>query len=277
MRQYRPETIDADTLKKSYWLLGHIQQFKKNAVISVMCIEGFVIFLVLAQFTGYLYYALVRQEKVIDPLRASAERVGSPIVIPDPVIISYGAVPQVRGLYDLYALLKNDNQGWRADFDFIYSVNGVELPAQKTFLLPLEQKYALKTDVTAQELPQISYRIANLGWHRLSKSDVLALSDRSQFEIQGTQLLSGQGAQGGARLQFVLKNNSTYKFWDFRVPIVLKQGNTISAVALIPIFSIDRNEKKRLEVQWEYPVNASAFEIIPDIDILNPSTLRPAL
>ncbi|MBI4599404.1 hypothetical protein HY732_00605 [Candidatus Uhrbacteria bacterium] len=280
MRTDRPEAITTDTLKKSYWLLQHLGTFRKNTAIFFIAIESIVILLVLVQFGGYAYYAFVREEKIVDPLRANAETELPLISIPEPSILSYGAVPHGQGQYDLYAELKNPNQGWRADFDFFYSLNGAEQSAQHVFLFPFEKKYILKTGIAAQGLPTVSYRIANLGWRRLSRADTAAIVDRNQFEIRDINLAPGQGAggiQGGMRLTFMVQNNSVYKFWDFRVPVVLKQGATVSAVALLPVFSIDRDEKKRLEANWEYPVSASAFEIVPDIDVLQPSSLRPAL
>lgn len=281
MRTYRPETIDTQTLKRSYWLLGHIWQFKRNATIAFVAIEGIIVLLALVQFSGYLYYAFVRQDTIIQPLRASAAYVGPLITIPDPTVLVYGAVAHGSDQYDLYARLKNQNAGWRADFDFIYSVNGVDQLPQKVFLLPQEEKYILKLGVAAQqEQPKISYRIANLGWHRLSSEDGKAIANRNRFEVTEIQLIPGQsaqGIQGGARLVFTLENHSVYKFWDFRVPIVLKQGSTIVALALVPVFSLERDEKKHLEAQWGYPVSATSFEIIPDIDILNPAALRISL
>lgn len=281
MRTYRPETIDTQTLKRSYWLLGHLRQFKRNATVGIIVVEGVIILLALIQFGGYLYYAIVRQDTIIQPLRASAKYAGSRITIPDPTVLVYGAVPHGSDQYDLYARIINQNEGWRADFDFIYSVNGVEQPPQKVFLLPKEEKYILKLGIAAQqEQPTISYRIANLGWHRLSSEDSKAIINRSKFEVTEIQLIPGQDTQsiqGGARLTFTLENHSVYKFWDFRVPVVLKQGADIVAVALVPVFSLERDEKKRLEVQWGYPITVTSFEIIPDIDILNPAALRISL
>lgn len=280
MRSDRPETISSDTLKQSYWLLGHLPQFRRNTVRTLIVIEGIVIFLAVLQFGFYLYYALVRQEKIIVPLRASAEYASPTITIPDPSVLAYGAVAQGLGDYDLYAQVKNLNQGWRADFDFLYSVNGVDQPPQKMFLLPLEEKYVLKVGISTQTAPQVSTRIANLAWRRLSKDDVTAIADRNQFEVKDIKIEpvpSSQGASGGTKVSFTLVDHSVYKFWDFRVPVVLKQGVAVTAVALVPVFSIDRDENKHLEAQWDYPVRATSFEIIPDIDILNPATIRPAL
>ncbi|MDP2629846.1 MAG: hypothetical protein Q8P56_00385, partial [Candidatus Uhrbacteria bacterium] len=198
MRTYRPETIETETLKRSYWLLGHLWQFKRNTTIGIVAIEGIVILLALVQFGGYLYYAVVRQDKIILPLRANAEYDGPLITIPDPSVPVYGAVPHGSDQYDLYAKLKNQNEGWRADFDFIYSINGVDQQPQKVFLLPQEGKYILKLGVAAQqEQPNISYRIANLGWRRLSSEDIAAIANRNQFEVKEIQLIAGQEAQGG--------------------------------------------------------------------------------
>ncbi len=281
MRTYRPETIDTETLKRSYWIVGHLRQFKRNAAIGVVVVEGIIILLALIQFGGYLYYAFVRQEKIIQPLRNNAEYFAPLITIPEPAVLVYGAVPHGSDQYDLYARLKNLNQGWRADFDFIYSVNGVDQLPQRVFLLPQEEKYILKLGVAAQqEQPQISYRITNLGWHRLSSEDGKAIANRNKFEVTEIQLIAGQdaqGMQGGARLAFTLENHSVYKFWDFRVPVVLKQGSAIVALALVPVFSLERDEKKHLEAYWGYPISATSFEIIPDIDILNPAALRISL
>ncbi len=277
MRQDRPETISSDTLKKSYWLLGHLWQFKRNAIFLIIAVEAILILLALVGLGGYAYYAMVRQERIINPLRASAAAPSSIVMIADPSVTAYGAIANGSGQVDLYARLKNPNQGWRADFELIFSVNGVDQPPQKMFLMPLEEKYTLKVGVLAQSQPQVSTRIAGLGWHRLSASDIAALADRNVFEVKDIHLNASQGIQGGARLSFTLTNHSIYKFWDFRIPVVLKQGTAISGVVVIPVFSIDREEQKHLEASWEVPISATSFEIIPDIDVLNPASLRPAL
>jgi hypothetical protein len=280
MRIDRPEQIKTDTLKKSYWLLGHLKQFRRYAAIIVMAIEGIIILFALIQFSGYVYFVIVRNQRLILPLRQSALLQSREITIPDPLVQAYGAVAHGQGQYDLYAQLKNQNQGWRADFDFIYSANGVEQPPLRVFLLPLEQKYVLKLGVAATTVPQISYRIANIGWRRLSAQDVRAIADRSHFAVADTQLLTDTRSLLGAgetRLLFTLTNNSIYKYWDFRVPVVMKQGGAVSGIALVPVFSIDRDERKTLEARWEYAISATAFEIAPDIDILNEAALRPSL
>lgn len=277
MRSNRPEIISSDTLKQSYWLLGHLWQFKRNAIITIVVVEAIVIVLALIGLGGYVYYAAVRQHRIITPLRASAASPTPSIIIQEPTVTAYGAVSSGSGQVDLYARLKNPNQGWRADFDFIITVNGVDQQPQKMFLFPLEEKYALKSGVSAQSQPTLSTRIVNLGWQRLSAADIADITSRNIFEVKEIRLDSSQGPHGGARLTFSLINHSIYKFWDFRVPLVLKQGTAISAVALVPVFSIDREEEKHLEVSWELPVSATSFEIVPDIDVLDSSSLRPAL
>jgi len=279
MKQSRPEIISTETLQKSYWIVGHLSKFKKNTSIGIIVIEAVILLSALIQFANYGYFAYVRKDRLVDPLVSLARQQIPQIILPDPVVLNFGAVPHGMGEYDLYALIKNQNQGWRTDFDFIFSINGVDQPPQHVLLLPEEQKYIVELEVTTQSEPHIEYHIANAAWQRLTANDSAAIAARNQFEVQNIQLTPepSSGEVAGTRLTFTLINTSVYKFYDFRIPVILKQDTSVSAIALIPVFSIDKNEHKSLEARWPYAVSATSFEIIPDIDILDPSRVRISL
>ncbi|MEK7122864.1 MAG: hypothetical protein AAB855_03330 [Patescibacteria group bacterium] len=268
-------------LRKSYWFVTHAARARQWALRAGIGVVVLIVLSFFIPFFGYLYYAVVRSERIIQPLRASASFVYPAIVLEDPVIRTTGFIDRGVGRYDVYAILENRHGAWRADANVIFTIGGADLPPVRTTLFPGDRRTVLSFGVSSGSSPSVSARFAEIDWTRLTNDEQDDITARRQVRITDVQLSGGRTAEGlvipGTRAQFTLTNTSVYHLYDFRVLVLFKHAGTPVAAALVPVFSLERNKPARLEARWDYSFASTDSEIVLDIDVLNPRHVRPAL
>ncbi len=277
MLSTRPEHISEQTIKQSYWVLSHLTQWKKIAMRVLLIGEGLLIVLFLFQLFLYVYNLSLREETVLAPVRMLAQQSQHTLLLAPPVAKDQGAVQSALGLYDPFVIFINENQEWRADFDVIFSVNGAEQPPVHGFLFPNEQKPILIPSVTAASSPAVTSRITNLSWKRLSLSEKSLITERTPIEITTKSYANtSQGQFIGSRLAFTLANRSISHAYDFSMKAVVRRGDEVVAIKTVPIFSLLKGEERPFEARWVQAVDATSFDLYPDIDYLRDSSFQRA-
>lgn len=268
-------------LKESYWIVTHAPIIRMWIIRMIVGIEAVIIAFFLFQFGWYGYFSLMRQSLIVEPLRAHAQYVFPPLALQEPAIVSKGVIDHGTGIIDLYAVVENSNQYWRADYDVIFSVQGVDQPPVSAFLYPGTKKYVFKLGIASAGVNPVDARITNVVWRRLSVSDIKKLNMIGSLAIGDFDIRSGRTESGaiilGTRATFTLEDKGVYDFTDFRVPVIITQGGTPVAATVVPVFSIKRNQKLSLEVRWDYIFSGREYDIVPDVDILDPLHAKPSL
>ncbi|MBI4252854.1 hypothetical protein HY623_01580 [Candidatus Uhrbacteria bacterium] len=268
-------------LKKSYWLVVHAGDIRMwstrvgaGAVIIIVLIA--IISLasaVIGQFT--------RAEYVVSPLLANANRALPMVVLDVPRIVSSGAIDRGSGIYDLYAVVENSHARWRADIEVIFTVGGSDQLPVRTFVFPGDKKYVLLYGIASVPSQLTEARVEHTAWKRLTDDERARANERKSIRISGFNYESGRTAGGeiltGSRARFVLENTGVYDFFDFPLQVILMHGSSPVAAGTIPVFSLRRNQKLPLEARWDYIFAANEYDIIPDIDLFEGRSMRPAL
>lgn len=268
-------------LKESYWLVTHAERMRRGVIRAVIIGEAIIVLAFLVQFSGYLYFAVVRNATIVQPLLAHAQQTFPLLTLEDPRVISSGALDHGTGSVDLYAVIQNPHPNWRATVPVIFSIHGVDQPAVTTVLFPGDTKYVLLPGVAVANTQGISAHVGEVLWKRLNQSEIATIAQRKTIAVSDISIESGRSASGvvipGTRLRFILENKTVYNLTDFRVTVVAKHGSSPIAALTLPIFSLARNQRIPLEARWEYQFAATDYDVIPDIDLLDENHVRPAL
>lgn len=268
-------------LKESYWLVTHAERMRRGVIRAVIIIEAVIILAFLVQFAGYLYFAVVRNTTLVQPLLTEAQLAFPVLTLENPRVVSSGALDRGTGIVDLYAVIQNPHPNWRATIPVIFSIQGVDQPAVTAVLFPGDTKYILLQGAAVANTQGISAKIGQVLWKRLNQSEISTITQRKTISVSDIKLESGRSASGvfipGTRLSFTLQNNTVYNLYDLRVTVVAKHGSSPVAALTLPIFSLARNQRIPLEARWDYQFAATDYEVIPDIDVLDENHVRPAL
>lgn len=268
-------------LRKSYWFVTHAALIRQWVLRLGIVLVALIVLSSLLPFFGYLYYAVVRKERIVQPLLASASFGNPTLSLEEPVIRTTGFIDRGVGRYDVYAVLENRHGAWRVDADVILAIGGSDLPPVRVTLFPGDRRIALSFGISSGSSPNVSARLAELVWTRLSEDEQDMIKARRRILITNVELAGGRTAEGsvvpGTRAKFTLTNTSVFHLYDFRVLVLFKHQGTPVAAALVPVFSLERNKPTQLEARWDYSFASTDFEIIPDVDVLSESHVKPAL
>lgn len=277
----RPEKISDEDLSKGYWFITHRAKFQKIITTLVIVIESLLMLFVIWQLGVFAFFALYRNRDIVEPMRVAAASAQPSMTLQDPRVLEYGAVNHGNGTYDLYLQAQNVYKDWRADFDIVFEVNGVIQQSVHSFLYPNDQKYIIQLGLSATTTPTIGYHIENLEWRRLSAIDIQTIAQRRKLVVSDIHTVDQAGHSvaltPGTRIAFTVANTGVYTLFDFRIPVVAKSGSAVQAVSIVPLFSLNPNEKRTLEAQLDYLISPTEYTIVPDVDVLDPAVVRPGL
>lgn len=280
----QPNKVSNFQLKLSYWYITHKLQLRK----------GLIILLIILSFIFYSYSVykalmiLVVEDKGFrqDLNYLSADLINysyfRQINKPQNLQISgFSALPGREGRYDFVAKIKNPNPNFVARRVLIQLIAGSEVTAEKTaFLYPGEEKYVaiFGQEVTPNTKPVL--KIASVNWWRVHKFEEFSLP-RLKFEISEIEFKSAResGIRGElpvSTLNFKIKNNSAYSYWQVGISMVLLGAGQVAGANYLALDQFVSGETRDIEMRWYESLPAIVkVEILPEVDILNPDSYMP--
>lgn len=281
MANGKENNFSDEQLREGYWIVTHKERIVRFVYAAAIGAEVVLVLAIVAQLAGYGYYALTRKERIVQPLRALAEYQHPVVTLESPRIVSQGAIDRGTGMFDLYAVLENPNADWRAYMSVVFTFKGTDLPPVRAYILPNERKYVLSIGILGNASETLQARLDTVAWTRVDAAEnAMIQGARSALRVSDFDIRSGRTESGtiipGTRVRFTVENSGVYNFSDIRIPVVIKHGETPVAAAIVPVLFIERNQKQTFEARWDYLFAGTEYDIVPDVDTLNPMQVRPA-
>jgi hypothetical protein len=279
----QPSDISNFKLKASYWYVSNKLKLKKLLVFALIFLNvalwgfaiyrGLVIFLVdEPNFKNDL--AVLRTDLIDYSYWREAQKPQSL------QILGFDSTDGREGKYDFTVKIKNPNSDYAARLVKLQLFSRDQIIDEKqVYILPNEEKYfTFFGKDTSEGSPEI--RILNVIWKRVHKFEEFSVP-RLKFEITDIEFKSSadsslKGKLPVSTLNFKIKNNTGYSYWNVGVQMVLLSVQRVVGVNYLTLESFRSGETKEIEMRWyENLPSVSKFEIIPEVDILDPSSYMP--
>ncbi len=196
--------------------------------------------------------------------------------------------PQVflsAGNYDFVAKLENPNSNFYAYFSYCFTDNGQAISCHNSFILPGEKKYLLSLGNKQTATTSLQLEIRDLIWQRLnghlypnwpnfSKNHLNFTTSNAKF-LSGTD--SGLSENIDLHtLEFSIKNDSAYNYWELPLNIILSDGSRVVSVNRYTLTEFYSGQTKDIRLAWpnSLPI-VDGIAIIPDIDITRNDIYMP--
>ncbi len=272
------DTVSERDIRLSYWFLTHRDQLRRAVVILLSITAGALMGYSLWQFADILSSRKAEEEAMRQLVSSTFNSdIYRQALSPMPIEIgTVTAVPTDKGVYDLLAEIKNPNFKWAVrELSYTFVVGGTEVRGS-TFLLPLEEKYAVSLAVPlSAKQPQVEFKVADTRWLRIR--DLSSLQTPS-FEVSNQKietLTAADGKPSGTQVYFDLENTSPYSFWQTTVTVVLSAAGSVQAVGQQVLTNVDAQGTYPVEFRW--PASALRVDnlaVKPEVNVLDPRVFR---
>lgn len=194
-----------------------------------------------------------------------------------PQSLTAGAVQIVKSgtSYNLAALVQNTNSEWAAtSFHYSFIINGQSFEGNQ-FLLPGSQTWIAHYGLELSNEPkEATVEISAVQWKRIV--DITKLP-KPELQLEDQQVVFDSTRSTTARgmhLYATLVNSGVYSFTDVKVTALLTRGNVVRAIATQYITPVEIGSRKKLEFYWPDELPADKAEIIPEVNVLDPSFFK---
>lgn len=197
-----------------------------------------------------------------------------------PLIFSEVSVLDSDTKNDLAIAVKNNNQRFYARFDYCFLKAELEVSCGQDFILPLEEKhvlaFAIDPLITAGDF---SFVISKISWNRVSR-DITNYSNfyQERFNLLisdinfSSAIFSGVKLSNLNNLEFYIKNNSAYSYYELPLNILIYNGEELKGVNKYVINNFYSGENKRINLSWSADLDgAKRVVIVPAINVFDNS------
>jgi len=181
--------------------------------------------------------------------------------------ISVQAVRAGSNKYDLVASVYNPNSKWHAaEVTYAFVVDDYVLDWQTDFVLPGKEKYLFDFNYFSNSFPEnVSLKIGSIKWQRVNDPTCLNVLD--SLKIENAVLSSVSGVQ---EVNFIVKNNGAYSFWQMGWQIVLYQGNIPIGANYVISSNLRAGEEREVSATWTENLGFSArVDVLPDVNVFD--------
>lgn len=185
--------------------------------------------------------------------------------------------------YDLFAMVSNPNQDWWVEADYSFLSNGTETPKEHVVFLPGERKPLANLAVTSTDsIRTTSLLLSNITWHRIDHHEIgdydAWYEKRSKLEIIDPMFVTESTPEKTIGVSsFSVMNHTAFSFFHPTFYVLLKQGSSVVGVNRVSIVSLDSLEQKNISLNWFGTLpGVTTIEVIPDINLLDPSVYKQA-
>lgn len=276
----QPSRVSKFNLKLSYWYINNKLRLR----------QALVIFLILLS-VGFYMFTLYRGGTIIlvdDPILSRSleeltdntidytffHRANRPA---DIQILSFDSTNGRDGRFDFIAKLFNPNEHFSASkVDLQLFVGSKSIAEKSTFILPGEEKLIV---FFGEEIEQVSspvLRIVKVQWAR-QRAYAEYAEPRLNFEITEIDFTSANNQLPVSTLNFKIKNNTAFSYWQVGVYAGLVSGGSITAGNYILLDQFVSGETRDVEMRWHEPLfGITDFEIFTEVNILDESVFMGA-
>lgn len=265
-------------LKLGYWYINNKLRLR----------QALVIFLILLSvgFYGFTFYrasviVFIDDKNLtsqLDELTGNAidythfHRANAP---QDIEIISFDSADGRNNRYDFIAKLANNNSDFlAANVDLILVAGNQPVVKKSVFILPNEEKLVVFFGQEMKNFSNPTLRIEKVQWSRQRNYAEFA-EPRLRFEISEADFLPATGGFSNTQpsvstLNFKVKNNSAFGYWEVGVYVGLVSAGNIVAANFVTLDQFQSGETREVEMRWFEPLPAiTDFEIYPEVNILD--------
>lgn len=259
----------------SYWYINNKLRLR----------QALVIFLILLS-VGFYLFTLYRGATIIfidDPILSRNlgeltdnsidytyfHRANQPAEIQ---ILSFDSTAGTDGRFDFVAKLANPNENFTASkVDLLLVVGSKPIAEKSTFILPGEEKLVVFFGEEIEQFGSPVLHISKVQWAR-QRSYAEYAEPRLNFEITGLDFTSANNQLPVSTLNFKIKNNTAFSYWQVGVYASLISGGSITAGNFISLDQFVSGEIRDVEMRWHEPLfGVTDFEIFTEVNILDES------
>lgn len=182
--------------------------------------------------------------------------------------------------YNLIAKVSNPNtKKWIAEeVEYYFYSNNFQSEHKKSFILPGGKKFLTAFNVESDSVirnPKLF--ISNIKWQRIKEKDIETFSSRikkmTDFQIKETNFSSLRDLQIknlGSSINFLVKNNTIYNYYEAGFFIITYNGPIITSANYLRLDNFMAGEEKKAEIRWQQAIpRPSQIIIKPEINILD--------
>ncbi len=187
--------------------------------------------------------------------------------------------------FDMEVEATNPNGQWWAEFDYRFNLSGEETPLRRGYVLPGSSEHLTELGYKPETRggKSAALEVENMHWHRLDRT--MVPGDYQDFAAQRLKLNFNNisylpdielGTKKVGETNFELENAGAYGFWGVDLFIRLYRGTSVIGLQQIRATNLSPGEKRDMQVIWpESPPGVTKTEIIPQVNLLDPSVFLP--
>lgn len=277
-----PGLVSEKELRASEWWVNHRDQVR-NVAIGVFALFDLVLLGVgVWGFTDWLAFGGVNEQRALREMTSPAYgrfagvgleelQVGAPIVLPGG-----------SGKIDVLVPVENRNPRFWAELDYHLTVGGLDLPPQRSFVLPGQAKYLSALGVSTEAGAGIDVRVDRRVWHH---ADTPVGLDQQAYAETRLNLVAENAVfkpsdplatSPSSSAAFTLANHSAFGFYDVDLLVLLYRGDAVVSANRVRVDRVLAGEKKPMEIFWyQLLPQVTRVEVLPDINIYDPDVFRP--
>lgn len=279
---FRDESgVSTRRLEFGLWFIRHRKHFFIGAIIFLSLISVSTIGYSIYNFSHYLIVGRDQDEQLYKDISSSANQ-----------LVSRPAVDNYLSISEVTLLLNQNNQADFVgkvvsahnrsviNFSYYFDVNGEQIGAGNTFVLPGDTKYVMALNQKLTSTPSgAELIITDISYNPMPR-EVIPLwqeyrADRLRLQVQDAAFIPGQDSGLSEKislgeLSFTIINQGGFSYKQLPLAIVLRLGDRIVSASRYYIDNFRSGEKKSVRISWPGSWSGiSKIEIIPDINILD--------
>ncbi len=287
------EDLEGLTTKKlnfGLWYAEHAIQIKRFINITLILISfaswGFTIY----NYAYYYFFGIDEDEKIIAQLTEPNLISHTYFVRKSSQELALSNVSYLKSTdnkYDLYIKIQNTNKNYWAEFEYCFSVNGIDVDCGKNFILPKESKHimSLSQEIDSNVRGAI-FNIKNIVWRRINPHEIadwdLYKQDHANFIVDNISFTPPNASGLSEKLnlsslEFTVTNETGYSYWDVGFNILLYRGNSIVGVNRYKAEEFMSGETRNIIINWPGNIiQVSGIDIEVEVNILdNNNYIKP--
>ncbi len=283
------EGITTKQLEIGLWYVEHKRLLRQ-------ALYGFLILLAAVSWTytiyGFAYYLArgMSEDELLAKQLAQTQAAGHDYVLQvaakDLAVGPVAVIKSADKKYDLFALVKNDNQKWWAEFNYYFVFYGGQTKTLPGYILPAGEKYfQVLAQESANTLTDARLIMENIAWHRVDQHQIpdwgAYYQKRLKIETADIKYVPAAASQLSERinlnqLSFNAINQTAYNYWEVGFTIIFYGGGNIASINHYILNDFMSGQKRFVEISWPGDTSrVDKVEIIPEINIMKDDIYIP--
>lgn len=276
-------------LKIGYWITTHKILFKRLSLFLLFLLDVFLIVFALYGLIQFFTVERIRADNSISRLGLynvdfhSYHKQNFPKNIR---LLEIDTINVGKNKYNFVAKVHNPNkEDWLIqEIEYYFRFGDSMTDVKKTFILPGEEKYLVNFNIGSKvKVLDVELRISSIKWKRVKEGEVESfnekVSDFTDFEITDKKFLSSSllgvdGDNPANAVQFTVKNNTIYDFYEVGFFVVTYNGPVITSVNYVTLSDFLLNEVRNVDIRWHNRIaTPSQIVVIPEVNLLDKTVI----